>query len=79
MPKFAVVFLHHAPMTLRVDEMVAGEMGIKVARQKYAIELATGRNEIDAGQWAEWLEQNKTGSLVAGGIVAVEEDQNHDH
>jgi len=73
-----VVILHHAPITLRVDEMVPGELGIPAARQKFEFTLAEGRNEVDAEMWKAWFEQNKAGPLVTGGIISVEEqDKSH--
>lgn len=69
-----VVHLNSHPITLRVDEIVAGEMGIKVAKAKREFTLERGRNEIDADAWNEWFEQNKNGPLVTSGILKTEEN-----
>ena len=74
-PKKVAIHLNHDPVTLRVDEMVPGEMGIPCAKEKFSFELRRGRNEVDAAQWAEWYEQNKAGPLVTGGIVTLEPEQ----
>jgi hypothetical protein len=66
MPK-TIVHLRHAPLTLRVDEMIEGPLGIREAKLKAEIPLIEGRNEVDADAWAAWLEQNKAGPLVTQG------------
>lgn len=67
-----IVQLHHAPLVLRIDEMVKGDGGIETARQVGEIALERGANEVDADLWDRWFEQNKDGPLVTGGIVAEE-------
>ena len=72
------VHLNHAALTLRVDKMVEGELGIKVAKQVAEIPLVLGRNEVDADVWKAWHDQNKEGPLVKGGIISVEKQETSD-
>lgn len=66
-----VVHLHTAPLVLRVEEMVDGEVG-KVAKLKTEIPLARGRNEVDAEDFKAWLKMNKDGPLVKNHIIIEE-------
>lgn len=64
-PPVTVTF-DHDPVTLRVDEMVAGEIqGSKVSKFIGDIPLVRGVNKIDADLWAKWLESNKDGPIAA--------------
>jgi hypothetical protein len=67
-----VVHLDGPRITLRVDEMIDGEIE-KRARLKCEIPLNVGRNEVDADVWKEWLEMHKDSPLVTSGILKTEE------
>ena len=67
-----IVHLLAAPLVLRVEEMVDGEVG-KVAKLKGEIPLARGRNEVDAEDFKAWFEMNKDGPLVKNRIIKTEE------
>lgn len=66
-----IVHLHAAPLVLRVEEMVDGEVG-KVAKLKTEIPLVRGRNEVDAEDFKVWLEMNKDGPFVKNHIIIEE-------
>ena len=77
--KTVKIHYNGAPITLRIDEMVEGEMGIRTARQTGQIDLLPGDNEVDAERWAAWLAANKENPLVTGSHVfeATKEDAEH--
>ena len=70
--KTTIVHLDSAPLVLRVEEMVDGEVG-KVAKLKGEIPLKRGRNEVDAEDFKVWLEMNKDGPLVKNRNIKTEE------
>jgi hypothetical protein len=66
---------HGNGVVLRLHEMVTGPLGIQEARATgVAVELKSGRNEIDDDFWQAWIEQNKDSSLIAGKVIEQEKD-----
>ena len=76
----AVVYCSHANgVVLRRYETVDGPLGTKEIRADakfLPVELKPGRNEIDDDFWRAWLDQNKGGDLVSGGLVQEEKAAN---